>query len=391
MTVCSQVAIIGAGPYGLSIAAHLRAHKVEFRIFGSSMHSWRAKMPAGMFLKSEGFASNLYDPEGRCTLKRFCAQNSLAYSDYGIPVSLKAFTAYGLSFQEQLVPNLEERAVNAVDRCPDAFLLRLDNGETVVARRVVVAVGATYFRHIPATLDHLSPEVLSHSSDHHDLSRFKGRNVSVIGGGASALDIVAGLLEVGADVRLVARRTSLKWNAPVLYRPKWKRWYPMSGLGGGLHNRFYETAPMLFRCLPQQTRLRIVRTWLGPAGAWPIKHCVERAPLLLGHALRGADFRDGRVHLRLASYNGEECERPTDHIIAATGYKVDLRRLPFLSKELCLQLRSVEHTPILSSEFQSSVPGLYFVGLASANTFGPAMRFVVGARYTARRLASRFA
>src|SRR5207237_4959135 len=115
---------IGAGPYGLSIAAHLRARNIDFRIFGNSMHTWRTKMPAGMFLKSEAFASNLYDPEGRSTLKRFCMQRAIAYSDYGIPVSLETFTAYGLCFQDTQVPTLDSRTGVAIDPNAHAFLLR---------------------------------------------------------------------------------------------------------------------------------------------------------------------------------------------------------------------------------------------------------------------------
>jgi FAD-dependent urate hydroxylase len=68
-----------------------------------------------------------------------------------------------------------------------------------------------------------------------------------------------------------------------------------------------------------------------------------------------------------------------------------LHRLTFLSQALHSELRSVECAPVLSADFQSSVPELYFVGLASAFTFGPVMRFVLGARYTARRLARHFA
>ena len=56
------VVVIGAGPYGLSIATHLRAQQLSFRIFGEPMASWRHHMPQGMSLKSEGFASDLYDP-----------------------------------------------------------------------------------------------------------------------------------------------------------------------------------------------------------------------------------------------------------------------------------------------------------------------------------------
>src|SRR5882762_8978631 len=190
-TKAAAVAIIGAGPYGLSIAAHLRARGVGFRIFGNPMESWRTRMPAGMLLKSEGFASDLYDPARRFTLKRFCAQNGLSYADMGLPIPRETLSNYGLSFQEQLVPDLEKRTVVALDRSIRGFQLRLEDGETLTAHRVIVAVGSSYFRYLPPSLAHLSAELLSHSSEHHDLSRFAGQNVTVVGGGASALDLAA--------------------------------------------------------------------------------------------------------------------------------------------------------------------------------------------------------
>jgi len=381
-----SVAIIGAGPYGLSIAAHLQARGIEFRIFGRPMHSWRASMPPGMFLKSEGFASRLYDPYGRFTLKRFCAEKGIFYGDTTAPVSLETFVHYGLAFQEQFVPHVEEKMlVNLGRSSHDQYILQFDEGETILAARVVTAVGICYFSHLPAGLAHLPPDTFSHSSEHNDLSRFKGRDVSVIGGGAAALDLVASLHDAGAHVRLITRRSGLRFNIPTA-QPWWKQWYPMSGLGGGWRYQFYERAPRLFRRLPRELRACVVRTALGPAGGLAVKDRVERAPLLLGHSLRSAEFRDGLVRLRLLCHDGEECTLPTDHVIAATGYRVDLRRLNFLSKSLRPELQSIDFMPVLSSDFQSSLPGLYFVGLSSAHTFGPVMRFLVGARYTARRL-----
>ncbi len=390
MTGSPEVAIIGAGPYGLSIAAHLRGRGIEYRIFGSPMHSWRTSMPTGMFLKSEGFASNLYDPDGRLTLERYCAKTGLAYGDTGFPIPLQTFTDYGLAFQQQFVPEVEDKRVVALDQSPRGFELRLENGESLAAHRVVIAVGISYFPHVPAGLAHLPPETVSHSSVHHELDRFRGCDVSVIGAGASALDLVAALHDAGAEVRLIARRSVLKFNPP-WHRPWWQEWYPASGLGLGWPNQFYEHAPMLFRRLPQGFRFWIVRTTHGPGGGAPIKDRVERVQLLLGHTLSYAQFRDNRVQLRVLGPDGEERTLPTDHVIAATGYRVDLRKLPFLSKDLRSQLRSADFTPILSPEFQSSVAGLYFVGLAAANTFGPVMRFLQGARFTARRVARHVA
>lgn len=384
-----QVAIIGAGPYGLSIAAHLRERGISFRIFGKPLHSWRAQMPKGMFLKSEGFASNLHDPQGAFTLGRFCAEQGLSYADMDEPVPLDTFTAYGTAFQQKFVPDLEDELVVALEQAPDGFRLSLDNGETLEARHVVVAVGLNDFRQIPAELGALPASAVSHSADHHDLGAFRGRDVTVIGGGSSALDIVAALRAAGAEPRLVARRGALRWNMPSQTHP-W-RWYPISGLGGGWRNAFFEHAPMVFRHLPQETRLQIVRGWLGPAGGWPARKYVEQSPVMLGQRLHGAAWRGGRVELDLVGGDGRENTVATDHVIAATGYKVDLRRLKFLDEKLGARVRTVENTPVLSPNFESSVEGLYFAGLASANSFGPVMRFLLGARYTARRLSQHVA
>src|ERR1700692_3734019 len=117
------VAIVGAGPFGLSIAAHLRSRGVPFRIFGTPMHRWRAQMPMGMFLKSEEAASSIADPAGRYTLQQFCAEAGLSYGT--APVPLDTFTRYALSVQRHLVPMVEDALVIALDRRPDGFGLRL--------------------------------------------------------------------------------------------------------------------------------------------------------------------------------------------------------------------------------------------------------------------------
>jgi thioredoxin reductase len=390
MTARTPIAIVGAGPYGLGLAAHLRARGIEHRVFGQPMQSWATRMPKGMFLKSEGFASDLYEPARRHSLQRFCAENGLEYGEYNCPVPLDTFVDYGRTFQRNVVPHLESKSVAKLDRSPDGFAIELEDGEQLTADRVVIATGITYFRHIPPDLAHLPPEMLSHSADHYDLSHLKGRDVSVVGGGASALDLVAALRGVGAEVRLIARRPKLRWNTPV-YRPGWKRWYPISGLGGGWQNRFYEYAPALFRKLPLEKRVEIVRTWLGPAGAYPVRETVEATPQLLGHTVSAARMNGSRVYLRVAGDDGVERDVPTEHVVAATGYKVDLRRLSFMDEKLRTAPQAVDQTPVLSPDFQSSVPGLYFIGMAAANAFGPVMRFLLGARYTARRLTRHFA
>src|SRR3954464_12362624 len=168
MSASPHVAIIGAGPYGLSVAAHLRARGIDFRIFGTPLQSWRSEMPKGMFLKPEGFASNLYDAADSFTLKRFCAEHSLPYGDQNSPVPLDTFVAYSTAFQQKFVSDVEDEQIISLETVPQGFRLSLDNGETLTARHVVVAAGLTHFRRMPAELANLPSSVLTHSAEHHD-------------------------------------------------------------------------------------------------------------------------------------------------------------------------------------------------------------------------------
>jgi thioredoxin reductase len=385
-----DVVIIGAGPYGLSMAAYFRGHGIPFRIFGRLMDSWSAHMPKGMFLKSDGFASNIYDPDGGFTLERFCADRGIGYSDTGRPVSLDTFVAYGLAFKERMVPELEDKVVVELDRLPNGFRLRLEDGEVVSSRRVVLAVGITHFEYVPDNLATLPPEFLSHSSRHRDLEVFRGRKVVVIGGGASALDLAGLLRDADADVQLVARRKTLKFHTKPSGKPRswWQRIRnPQSGLGPGLRSRFFANAPMLFHYLPESLRLHIVKTHLGPSGGWFTRDkVVGRMPLLLGYTLEVAQVQGDKILLGLRSIEGSKCEILADHVIAATGYRVDTSRLKFLSASIQGRLEKTHGSPVLSSSFESSIPGLYFIGVAAANSFGPLMRFAFGAGFTARRV-----
>jgi cation diffusion facilitator CzcD-associated flavoprotein CzcO len=386
-----EIVIVGAGPYGLSIAAHLRSRGLPFRIFGRPMDSWRDHMPKGMMLKSDGFASNIYDPECAFTLEKFCMQRGIAYHHTEIPVRLDTFASYGQAFRERLVANLEEKNVVSIARLPEGFLLALDTGEEVRARRVIVAVGITHFKCIPETFAYLAPEFVSHSYQHHDLEPFRGRNVVVIGGGASAIDLAGLLREAGADVQLVARCKELIFHTPPPIGKRRSLWQrirnPQSGLGPGLKSRFFANSPSLFRLLPEAQRLTLVRTSLGPSAGWTSKQqVVGRVPLLLGMTPEGAEVAGGKVRLQLRAADGSKREVITEHVITGTGYKVDIERLRFLSPEIRRQITVVEASPVLSSTFESSVPGLYFAGLIAANTFGPVMRFAFGAGFAARRI-----
>jgi thioredoxin reductase len=384
-----DVAIIGAGPYGLSLAAHLAAQGTPFRIFGTPMHSWRYRMPAGMHLKSDGFASDLYDPAAALTLAQFCKQRALPYQDVGLPVPLELFTAYGMEFQRRFVPLVEETEITALTPVSDAFRLTTGDGTTLTARKVVVAVGVSHFAYVPPLLAaSIPPDALTHSSAHPDVTALRGRKVAIIGAGSSAIDLAALMHEAGVDVQVVARRERILFHdPPVEPRPLFARIRnPRSGLGLGWRSRLCTDAPLIFHALPLQIRLRAVRRHLGPSPGWFMREKMAGLPLHLGTALEEPLVKGNQVSLRFTHQQGKKSELLVDHVIAATGYRVDLQRLAFLDSALRAKVRSVEDTPVLNRNFESSVPGLYFVGLASANSFGPLTRFAYGARFTATRI-----
>ena len=384
-----NTAIIGAGPYGLSIAAHFRRVGIPFRIFGRAMDSWLAHMPKGMMLKSDGFASDIYDPEKAFTLRQFCAETGIEYADTGVPVRLETFSAYGLAFRDRMVPELENKLVAAVEGVPGGYRLQLDDGEILQARSVVLAVGITHFDYIPEGLAHLPSEFLSHSARHREVEPFRGRSVVVVGGGASALDLAGLLQEAGADVQLVCRQKELKFHSQPTGKPR-SRWqqirHPQSGLGPGMRSRFFADAPMAFHYLPEALRVEAVRRTLGPSGGWFIRDkVIGKVQLHLGCTPQSARIENGRVQLIVRAADGER-QIVAEHVIAATGYKVDLDRLQFLGPEIRTKLKAIQRAPVLSSRFESSLPGLYFAGVAAANSFGPVMRFAFGAGFAARTL-----
>jgi len=323
----SDVAIIGAGPYGLSIAAHLRQRTRRFRIFGSPMQTWRERMPAGMRLKSEGFASCLYDPKGEFPLSRFCRERDIPYAPIGLPVELRVFCEYGMEFQRRYVPMLEPARVAWVGRGPRGFEVRLATGETAVFGQVVCAVGIEHYAYVPPALAPLPPSHLSHSSAQADLARFAGQEVAVIGGGASAADCAALLAEAGATTHLLTRRPRLGFHEPPLRDARSASTlyeWPCSGseMPRGRHSGVKTT--------PGGTNSKPSKNWRN----WATER--GRAGLLVlpqgGHAVCVARARTGGVGRRAGDAGAMDSGCSTPRARAAHA---DLRHEPPAAPSLC--------------------------------------------------------
>ena len=391
MSVCNTV-IVGAGPYGLSIAAHLKAARIPYALYGTPLESWRKFMPAGMVLKSERFASNLWDPNGQFTLKRYSAEYGIPYQPAGDPLSLADFLRYADWFRERAVGEFNEAKVTHLQRTRAGFVLDFAGAPSLEARHVILATGHMAFRVIPEGLAGLPEASFCHSSNTHDLSGYAGRDVTLIGAGQSALETAALLHEAGARVRVIVRGSQVRWNAPrnghrsLTYKIR----NPESGIGFGWESFVVSEMPQWFRrLLPADLRHRYVaKTW-GPSGAYWLRQRVEdRIEVLLNCHVSRAQVEQGRVGLEIQGPDGVNMVW-TDHVIAATGYKVDLDRLEYLAPDLKQSIAREGGAPVLDAQFETSVPGLFVVGIGSAPTFGPVMRFMFGAKHVAPALTRR--
>jgi FAD-dependent urate hydroxylase len=386
----AEVVVIGAGPNGLSVSAHLRHAGIEHRVFGQTMGAWRFNMPAGMMLKSEPYASDLSTPEDGYLARDYCAQANEVYHERVIPLSREQFVGYGTWFASQVVPDLEETEVTSVTQSPNGgFQLRTAEGEHIRAARVVVATGIIPFAYVPPVLSSLPADLVSHTSQHRDLAQFRGKEVLIVGGGSSALETSALLHELGAAVKLVMRGDGASWPAPnpEKYPTRLEQVRrPVVRLCEGWPCWGYDRLPDVFRLLPKKTRLEHALGFLGPAGAWWLRDRVEgKVPMLLDQQVLGAEAVGDRVQLHLRGPEGVSTEC-ADHVIAGTGFRFDMSRLEYLDPSLRAHLELMGGAPVLNHSLESNVPGLFFTGALAAPSMGPLMRFVAGTHFIGPRL-----
>lgn len=385
-----DVAVIGAGPYGLSATAHLRAVKgLDVRTFGEPMSFWQRNMPAGMLLRSGWKATHLADPEQSLTLDRYRAASRRNFST---PVPLDCFIDYGLWFQRQVVPDLDRQKILRIESSGRGFGLITETGETVHAGRVVIAAGIGTFTWRPPQFAELPPSLVSHTSEHGDLRSFSGKRVLVIGSGQSALESAALLHESEAEVEILGRAQHIRWLGGLVSRTF------QHGLGTTVSKLLYAPTdvgpagichvvarPDLTRRFPRAIQDWLRKRSIRPAGAGWLVRRLQDVPMCLGRSVISASDVGNCVRVRL----DDGTERICDHVLLGTGYRVDISKYDFLSPELTKTIACFQGYPRLGEGLESSVPGLHFLGAPAIWSFGALMQFVVGAHYASRALMLR--
>lgn len=377
-----EVAIIGAGPYGLSAASHLKDRGISVRVFGEPMAFWATTMPDGMLLRSPREASNLSDPSGRFSLEAF--ERAVGKAPVA-PLPLETFVEYGRWFRQQFQDELDTRRVESIRRDGTRFVVKV-NGDTMRFQRVVVAAGVGPFMRKPSVFQRLDKSLASHCYEGHRLQAM-GRRVVVIGAGQSALECAALLHEGGADVEVIARIPELRWigQHPWLHRmgPLSKVLYSKHDVGPAGISRLV-AMPNVVRHVPLGWRDKIRTRAVRPAGAKWLPNRVKGVTMTTGRAVAQADEVGRQVRLLL----DDGSERIADHVLLGTGYSVDIAKYEFLSRDLVSQVETFDGYPKLTPGFRTSVPGLHFIGATAARSFGPLMYFVAGTDFTSHVLTA---
>lgn len=386
MSKC-DVAIIGAGPYGLSAAVHLRTIPgLDVRIFGDPMSFWEQNMPVGMLLRSNWTATQIADPHHSLTLEAFQKETGRKFY---LPVPLDDFVEYGKWYQQRGVPDVERKKITRVERAREGFQVSSEDGEMIRARRVVVAVGIGAFASRAQEFATLPSALASHASEHKDLGVFRGKKVLVVGGGQSALESAALLHENGAEVEVVARREKINWLQGWLSKTLHHR------MGTGIRHLLYAPTdvgpavlsqllarPHLVRQLPRSVQDRLWKRAVRPAGARWLVDRLKPVPIHLGRSVVSASVVGDKVRVRL----DDGSERTVDHVLMGTGYKVDVAKYQFFSSDLVNSINRVRGYPVLRSGLETSVDGLHILGAPAAWSFGPLMQFVSGSTYACQSL-----
>jgi len=384
-----DVVVMGAGPYGLSTASHLKERGLKVGVFGKPLKLWHENMPNGMLLRSYWWATNISDPHKKYNLEHYFkseGKHPIA------PFPIEMFIDYGMWFQKHAVPDVDETYVETIARKGSAYELKLVDGRVVTSQAVVMAPGLAYYVHRPMEFDQLPDDLVSHTCDHYTFEKFSGKRVAVIGGGQSALETAALVHEKGALVDLITR-SPIQWlgNDSIKNRSFIERVrYPKAGIAPGWYNWGFEHLPYAFQHLTRNQKDRLLRGRgrFGPAGsAWLKDRILGKMTVHESQQIQKIREMNGEVELTLS--NGKSPK--FDHVILGTGYVMDIKRLPMLDSSLLESIDTYKGAPILSNRFETNVPGLYFVGYSSVSSCGPLFRFVVGTDAAAKRVAGAVA
>jgi FAD-dependent urate hydroxylase len=369
----TELLVIGAGPYGLAVAAHAKHSGMDVTVVGEPMGFWKHNMPAGMLLRS-GLDWQLDAAEVH-TLASFIEEKRLPLRA-AEPIPVEIFRDYAEWFRQCEKIDAQPLRVERLLRIDDHFEARCQAGETIGAKVVVATPGLAPFANVPSEIPASLPhDRFDHTSRLVDFGLLSGKRCLIVGGRQSAFEWAALLIESGAEsIDLVYRH-----DTPRFVSSDWSFTDAMIEntlrVRGWFHHLDANEQDTIQKQFWSVGRLQL-EPWLWPR--------VNKKTVRLWPNSRVAEWRvapGGAVEARLD--RGDFLS--VDHVLLATGYRVDLSKVTYLADEVASdRLRVKDGFPALNEGFQTTLPGLYITGQAAMRDFGPCLGFVRGCIASAR-------
>jgi len=388
-----DVVIIGAGPYGLSTAAHLQGAGVEPYVIGQPMSFWKQNMPEGMFLRSQVEASNIDAPQK--SLSIYAYEKAIGRK-LPNPLPIDDFISFGEWFQKQALPNVDRRMVTSVARNGSGFNVTFADGDRISGKAVVLALGIGLFKYRPEEFAGVPAELAPHSSEFRALAPFKGQRVAILGKGQSALESAALLHEAGAEVDVLVRAATLEflrytWKKHLFrfvtghgpLKPLSYKILPPTDLGNIKTCRKIAN-PESFRDQPPDVQRKLLKDCATPRGAYWLRGRLKDVRIRTETKVKHAQLDGNRIRLTMEDGSSDVYDR----VVLATGYRIDVHKYNVLDDSLKREIKAADGYPVLSTGLETSVDGLFMAGVIGERTLGPTLRFVTGTSNAGPRLAA---
>lgn len=382
----NDLLIIGAGPFGISLAILAKHYGLNYTLFGKPAEFFRSLVPSEMTMRS--FVENHVDPLGEFTIERFGSEIGLE-KDQIYPINTIFYSNYIDWLVGKYDIKIESAYVSELSKFTNeennSYFEAIDeSGEKHLTKSAVIAIGQKYFYSIPKELsDSIPSKYLFHSSQVTDFTKFRNKSVLIVGGRQSAFEWAAFLSEAGArEVHLTYRH-----DTPTFKDSDFNEWKEIFQAIDSLpesKNTFLELNEV------SQNKIKSEFFSLGRLHieGW-LENRISSDRIFMHpntNIVKSELIDSNQIQIELS----DKTKVLSDFVIAATGFKPEIGRVPFLTKGNIIEsLITTDGSPILSNNFESNINGLYFTSSLASHSLGPYFNLTMPACVSAKAIISR--